>query len=279
MIELARFPNATLARTLASILEHEDIRVEIRPQGDQYLLWLDSEDDYGRARELVEAFIADPNHARFRDALWREGKPHAGVIGGQPPLFSGRWLASMGPVTRIVLFVCVAVYLSPLAVGDSLYRALMFPNTLAGLAHQPWRLITPMLLHFSPLHIIFNMLWWIELGRIIEDFQSSRQLLIVTLITAVTSDLAQFLATGPRFGGLSGVVYGLLGYLWVYGEVNPAAGYRLRKAIVILMIGWLVLCWIGLPNIVANQAHLAGLMTGCILGAAVGFWHRQRFAG
>ncbi|MBA3981770.1 MAG: rhomboid family intramembrane serine protease, partial [Alcanivorax sp.] len=161
--------------------------------------------------------------------------------------------------------------------GPTVYRYLMFPDSLAMLAQAPWRAVTPMLLHFGLLHLAFNLLWWMELGRIIERFQSGPQLVGVTLVTAVVSAVAQFLASGPAFGGLSGVVYGLLGYLWIYGKVNPRAGYGLRREIVLFMLAWLVICYVGLAGIVANEAHLFGLLSGCALGAATGWYRREKY--
>ena len=78
--------------------------------------------------------------------------------------------------------------------------------------------------------------------------------------------------------GLSGVVYGLLGYVWLYPLANPKVGFRLNTAIVAFMIGWLVVGYSGiLDNIIgkmANDAHLIGLLTGIILGCGFGLLHR-----
>ena len=133
-----------------------------------------------------------------------------------------------------------------------------------------------MLLRLSILHIIFNLLWWADLGRLIERHQSSAQLLLVTLVTAGISNVAQFLHSGPLFGGLSGVVYGLLGYLWIYGRLNPGAGYALRREIVLFMLAWMVICFVGLSSVVANAAHLAGLVSGCLLGGIFGLMARGK---
>ena len=182
----------------------------------------------------------------------------------------------MGWVTRIVLVLCVAIFLTPYLFGYGVYRALLFPASMEGLTSQPWRLITPMLLHFSLLHIIFNLLWWADLGRLIERHQSSAQLLLVTLVTAAVSNVAQFLYSGPMFGGLSGVVYGLLGYLWIFGRLNPGAGFALRRQIVVFMLAWMAICFVGLSDVVANAAHLAGLVSGCLLGGIFGMVRRSQ---
>lgn len=275
-MELARFPRRDMAAAFVHALAEQGIDAEMRPGPEGVDVWLMDETQQGPARALLEAFIDNPNDPRFRGALWHQGEP-AAADGEQPPLFTGSWLSSMGAVTRTLFFVNVGIFLTLFLFGGSVYELLMFPDDPHALARQPWRLVTPMLLHFSLLHIVFNMLWWVELGRIIETFQSGRQLVFVTLTTGVIANIAQYLATGPRFGGMSGVVYGLLGYLWIYGKVNPAAGYGLRREIVFLMLAWMVICFVGLADIVANQAHLFGLLSGCALGAIVGWWRRGRY--
>lgn len=280
MIELARFPHAQPARMFAEVLKAQGIASVLREEGGQTVMHLEDPARFDEARLLLDAFVRNPNDPRFSDAAWQASElapRREGEQGGQPPLFSGRWLAGMGPVTKLVLIVTLLVYVSPMLFGSGIYRALMFPPTLDGLMSQPWRLFTPMLLHFGLLHIAFNLLWWLDLGRTIERYQSSLQLVWVTLVTSGVSSLAQFLASGPAFGGLSGVVYGLLGYLWLYGRVNPRAGYALRREIVIFMLVWLVICYVGLAGIVANEAHLAGLISGCVLGALTGYYRRRRF--
>ncbi|AFT71587.1 Peptidase, S54 (Rhomboid) family, putative [Alloalcanivorax dieselolei B5] len=272
MIELVRVNNAALAARLVHMLGQRGIRAELRPEQDGQVVSV-AADRFEEARELCQAFLASPDDRRWQEDAWHSNAP-ADVP--RQALFSGGWFRSLGLVTKSGLVLCVLVYLSPFLLGDRLYAALMFPPSLDGLAVQPWRVVTPMLLHMSLLHILFNLLWWCDLGRVIERFQSSFQLLWITLVTAAVSNLAQFYDTGPNFGGLSGVVYGLLGYLWLYGKVNPGAGYQLRKEVVVLMLVWLVICYVGLSGIVANSAHLAGLLSGMAIGTAVGLWRRQR---
>ena len=113
----------------------------------------------------------------------------------------------------------------------------------------------------------------------IERHQSSAQLLLVTLVTAAVSNVAQFLYSGPMFGGLSGVVYGLLGYLWIFGRLNPGAGFALRRQIVVFMLAWMAICFVGLSDVVANAAHLAGLVSGCLLGGIFGMVRRSQKQG
>ncbi len=267
-MELIRTPQPELADLIQHTLTRNGFTVERSEQGDQQVLSIPDQQQYPHARQLVEELIGDLKR--------QQGQVAVEPLTGRPqPLLSGGWLASMGWVTKAGLVLCGLIYLTPFLFGETVYRALMFPPTLDGLAAQPWRLFTPMLLHFSLMHILFNLLWWADLGRLIERFQSSGQLLMVTLITAGVSNFAQFLDSGHLFGGLSGVVYGLLGYLWIYGKINPGAGYALRREIVIFMLAWMVICFVGLSGIVANTAHLSGLVSGCVLGGIFGLIRRS----
>jgi GlpG protein len=95
-------------------------------------------------------------------------------------------------------------------------------------------------------------------------------------VSGAMSNTAQFWWSGEVFfGGMSGVVYALIGYLWIAGMIFPQPENQLPKGIVIFMIGWLVLCmtpvvtfFIGVG--IANAAHLAGLVFGMMLGGVFG---------
>lgn len=142
----------------------------------------------------------------------------------------------------------------------------LFPTT------QPWRLLTPIFLHFSLLHIVFNMLWYWELGGRIERSQGSGRLLLVVLVAGVGSNLAQAWYTpGGLFGGMSGVIYALLGYCWVWGRLRQRMDLAVPKPVMIAMVAWLLICMVGFTELmglgaVANAAHLGGLLLGLALG-------------
>ena len=85
----------------------------------------------------------------------------------------------------------------------------------------------------------------------------------------------QVTTAGPNFGGMSGVVYGLIGYAWIRGKLNPASGIGLDQRSLIFSLVWLVACFTGVLGAVANYAHLGGLILGMALGALAA-WHAQR---
>lgn len=132
-----------------------------------------------------------------------------------------------------------------------------------------WRLVSPMFLHFGWLHLAFNCLWVWELGRSIELEQRSGRLLLVVLISGITANLAQYAMGDALFGGLSGVVYGLLGYCWFWDKLARRPIFFVRKGVFIALMIWLVFCWVGGATMlgfgnVANAAHIGGLIAGSL---------------
>ncbi len=142
----------------------------------------------------------------------------------------------------------------------------------AVLRGEVWRLVTPIFIHFGLLHLVFNMMWMKDLGPLIERRWSSRTLLALVLVSAVLSNLAQFLVNwdlknGVHYanalsGGMSGVVYALLGYVWIRSRFDPSAGIRLPPSVVWMMLGWLVACMTGALGNIGNTAHAVGLLVG-----------------
>jgi GlpG protein len=153
--------------------------------------------------------------------------------------------------------------------GSNLYPSF---NATYIASQEWWRLITPTFLHFSLTHLIFNCLWIYILGSKIEIIDGKGIFLTLFLISGLSSNLGQYFITGDYlFGGLSGVVYGLLGYCFILDLDNRGQRYDLPIALYIFMFIWLLIGFTGLLKIfgfgnVANIAHLVGMIAGFILG-------------
>jgi len=149
---------------------------------------------------------------------------------------------------------------------------------------QWWRFITPMFIHFSWLHIVFNLLWVWEIGRKIE-FTNNAALLFVTVIaSSLAANVTQYLLSGPSlFGGMSGVVFGLLGHSLIWSRLVPSKDVGLPNGIYIFMLVYLVVGFTGVIDLLglgslANGAHLGGLIGGFATGGLAGLLARQRQA-
>ena len=133
-----------------------------------------------------------------------------------------------------------------------------------------WRLITPIFLHFSVAHLAFNCLWIYILGNKIEKMDGALILIILVIFSAIFSNLLQYLWTySSLFGGLSGVIYGLIGFCMILEFESKIDRYELSPALYLFMIVWLILGFAGILDLfgfgsVANFAHLGGLISGII---------------
>lgn len=163
--------------------------------------------------------------------------------------------------------------------GDYIYFSYLSDTLGTG---QWWRLLTPMLIHFGFLHLAMNTLWYWELGRRIEARQGPWMLLGLTLLFSLAANFAQYLHAGPSlFGGLSGVLYGLLGHCWLFQRLAPNEAYRLPPGVLVMMLAWLLICMTGIFELlqfgaIANAAHVGGLLAGCLTGLLGGALARRQ---
>ncbi|WP_221799606.1 rhomboid family intramembrane serine protease [Oceanobacter mangrovi] len=143
-------------------------------------------------------------------------------------------------------------------------------NSLAAYLHVGllgW--LKPTVLHFSLMHLVFNTMWWWILGRALERQDGVWRLLLLTLITALVGNLAQWWVSGPGFGGLSGVTYGLMGWIG-WRQYQRGVPYPIPRMLLPLMAGFLLLTMAGdsiIPGLsgTANSAHLGGLVCGLLM--------------
>lgn len=194
-------------------------------------------------------------------------------------------IMARAPVTLALIALSVCGFLLVYLVGSTeLVGHLTFtPIDVRGdqlvfqsMGGQYWRLITPIFLHFGWLHIVFNCLWLWELGHRVEAVMGPFNMLMLCLVIALVSNASQFAYGGPAlFGGMSGVVYGLLGFAWVAPLLQPRWPIQPMPAVMLFMVGWLVACMAGVVEAlgfgaIANAAHLGGLLSGAVLGALFG---------
>jgi len=139
----------------------------------------------------------------------------------------------------------------------------------------PWSLITTVFIHGSWPHLLFDMLWLVQLGRILETTLSPVVYLAFLVAAAAVGGGCQFLLSGGTGIGMSGVVYAMFALMWAGRGGYPAWGTVATQANLRLLVGWGIFCAVatysglfhafGLPNI-ANGAHGGGFLFGLSVG-------------
>lgn len=138
-----------------------------------------------------------------------------------------------------------------------------------------WRLLTPIFLHGSFFHILFNMMWLYQIGTLIENKEGSFFFGILIFTVAALSNFVFYIVVGPNFGGMSGVVYGLVGYLWAYRKIAPASQYFLDDGLIRFFFIWYIFCLflnlvssrLNFGMSIANTVHGMGAFVGILMGA------------
>ncbi len=259
-----------IALLLANYLTKSGIQSEVVKQDGQFVIYCQT-DKHQQAQIIFEQFIKNPYDKKYQSAAWDSADTTQVVHHGPSLLASAKqqFLAHAGIVTLSVFILCWVIYLaSSLGWQHALFSQLHFFSELSPQAFfdNPLRLIGPAFFHFSILHIAFNTMWWWQLGGDIEQKMGKLELLQLFLLSGILSNLGQFLVSGPNFGGLSGVVYGVVGYVWWAGWLAPERGLGLSRPIIGFLLFWLLLGYVdALPINMANTAHLVGLVTGCLL--------------
>ena len=174
---------------------------------------------------------------------------------------------SAWPATALVEFSAI-LFTGWVWAGHELQRWTLDARAFHG---EPWRLITSALPHGDILHLAFNVYWlWVFGSRIETVFGSIRTAALMALLAAGSGEAEYALLNGGI--GLSGVNYGLFGFLWVLERRDARFHGVVDRRTAELFAGWFLLCII-LTRAdvmrVANIAHAAGWLLGLLAGVAV----------
>ena len=267
MIRLIVLNNPRMAQAFIDYMASRRIEIEMMPEGGgSVALWLKHTENLVEAEAELKHFLADPTNKKYQAASWEMAESRTRKFSYHSPGMMALLQAKAGPVTLGLMAVCVVIFaLTEFGFDGEIFSLLRFPVT-TGEQWQLWRWVSHALLHFSVMHIAFNLLWWWQLGGDVEKQLGSRKLLLIFLISAAVSGAGQYWVEDAYFGGLSGVVYALLGYIWVVGNRAPEKGLSIPKPIVVFMLVWLVLGYVQPYLSIANTAHLLGLLSGMGLG-------------
>jgi rhomboid protease GluP len=129
---------------------------------------------------------------------------------------------------------------------------------------QLWRLLTPMLLHGSLIHILVNMYALNAFGPGLERYFGHWRFLALYTLSGFAGNVASFIFSPEYSLGSSTAIFGLLAAEGVFLYQNRALfGSRARQALInIMLIAALNLFIIGLSPGIDNWGHVGGLLGG-----------------
>ncbi|MEZ6119051.1 MAG: rhomboid family intramembrane serine protease [Pirellulaceae bacterium] len=297
MRQVGQFEDGKFAQRFSDYLETQGIRCQADEDEGSWTVWVRDENQVAQANWEFDEFLQNPSAERYLKAA-KEAKgirDHLAKRRAEAAKnnisMRQRWhrpIAQKCPLTMAILGACILLaLLTGFGSGfeqnpDSwIARNLLMTNyaqpsfDLAEIKHgQIWRLLTPIFLHGSPAHLVFNMLMAYQFGIVLEFRHRSWFLALLVVITGVAGNVLQYLATGyPIMLGFSGVVYGMFGFVWAKQMFDPTSGYRIPDSSVWIMMLWLILGFAGILDSmtganVANWAHLGGLVAGMAIAFA-----------
>jgi len=187
----------------------------------------------------------------------------------RPPSVILRPPSSAALVTYVILGLTVIVYL--FQAGTQLMIGYDLPVVYGGKineyirAGQLWRLITPVLLHGSILHIGFNMYALVAIGSSLEQRMGHIRFLILYLLAGFAGNVVSFLLTPNVSVGASTAIFGLLAAEGVFLYQNrsllgPRGRSGLNNVIGLAIVNLLI----GLQPGIDNWGHIGGLLGGLL---------------
>ncbi|HDS1236426.1 TPA: rhomboid family intramembrane serine protease GlpG [Pluralibacter gergoviae] len=267
MLMITSFANPRVAQAFVDYMATQGVILTIQ-QHTQTDIWLADESQASRVQDELQRFLENPADPRYLAANWQSGNTQSGLRYQRYP-FLATLKSNAGPFTWTITVACIAVFILMNIVGDQAVMIWLAWPYDAELQFEAWRYFTHIFMHFSLMHILFNLLWWWYLGGMVEKRLGSGKLVVITVISALLSGFMQHKFGGPWFGGLSGVVYALMGYAWLRGERDPQSGIFLQRGLILFSLIWLVAGWFNVFGMsIANGAHLAGLVVGLAMAFA-----------
>lgn len=281
-VEAMRLPVQTDLSAFVVLLQRLQVPHRVTEEAGEQVLWVPAEQLAEQVRELYARYPQGEAPGPIQSVQTAQGP---GVL----QQLLGSWLTASVLILTLIIFALIGggdnypairwlSFVDFSLQGDYIYFSYLAETWSSG---QWWRLLSPMLIHFGWLHLAMNGLWYWELGRRIEAREGALMLLALSLLFSLAANFAQYWWAGPSlFGGLSGVLYGLLGHCWIYQRLAPNPVYRLPPGVLVMMLALLLICMTGIFELlrfaaVANAAHVGGLLAGCLSGLLGGALARR----
>ena len=168
--------------------------------------------------------------------------------------------------TSLIVLICLAVYLLFQIAPEFSY--LLFLTQLGEAGSSLYvSLFTASLSHIDLFHLVMNVSAWLIMASRIERF-NRLDLALLFLVAGLAGNVAQYIVSGGNFLGLSGVAYGLVGYVaWLQVLRKSVFFYIPNSFVYFSLAAMIVFLVTPFFDSIANAAHIAGFIAGAALGA------------
>lgn len=273
-------------RPFIRYLSTQGVRHRISEESGRQVLWVASEAEAESVRHAYARWRQEPE---LLDELNQSWEAQAGARPARSRIANSLFhQIYYMPITAGLTVLCLIVaavsvlgsqagrveYLFyPLLDASGLFPLLADIDSLSDVL----RTLTPMLLHFGEIHLVFNLLWLWYFGKQLETVQPRVLYLILIILLAFISNTAQYLVLEyNNFGGMSGVVFGLVGYAWVINNLMPRSHLMINNSMFAMFVVIMILMEVFAGSFIATAAHVGGLVAGLVLGVIAVAYYRFR---
>ena len=258
-------------------LQSQGIAHRINEESGQQVIWVEGDQQATLVREALANWPFDEDSSQGSSAAYNLTSLF------NPIAFLRKLIQAFmrAPVSFALILACLSVALLSLLGTQPQRVAILFYPVLDSSGLLPLlasinspvailRSLSPMLLHFGELHLVFNMMWLWYFGRQLESAQPRWLFIVLILFCSFVGNTAQYLTSGyNNFGGMSGVVYGLVGYTWIVHSFMPRSNLLINNKMFVVFVIALVAMEFLASSLIASAAHLGGLVAGLVAGVVV----------
>ena len=176
------------------------------------------------------------------------------------------------PIVSIIISIHIVLYLLmdlPIFPKGWLFENLAGVN-LYIIEGEYWRLVTPIFMHASFPHLLFNSFSLVLFGPALEQILGKGKFIFVYLTAGIAANIATLVIQPPTYihVGASGAIFGLFGFFIALTKFKKNLISKNNSQIIITITVIGVVMTFLQPNINVT-AHLFGLLAGFLLGMAI----------
>ncbi len=177
-------------------------------------------------------------------------------------------------INILIVGICIVMFILSVVMPQLYYYFALWPNLFI---YMPWQIVTSIFMHGGITHLLVNMFVLFIFGTYLERIVGSKNYLLIFLTSGIVGNLAYILyayLTGDYFPsvGASGAIFGVMGALAILAPHLRVVVFPLpvpisiKLAVIIFALIDLILLPYTSKTGIAHITHLAGLITGLILG-------------